>query len=75
MNNNDDYADNNNFVIIGERKKAYLQKQEELKTRCYACKTCSIERCDTCIVGLRLRWLETEYADVTGFTHDEWKNM
>ena len=61
--------------IQEERKEAYLRKQEELKKRCIGCMMKSAERCEDCIIGLRLRWIETEYADVTGFSHEIWKDM
>ena len=61
-----------------ERLAAYKEKQEELKAICIKCRKenrifpPTIERCDSCTTGKRRRWLETEYADVTGWSHSIW---
>ena len=56
-----------------KRKQEYERKRENLIANCKKCNLCSIERCDECIIGKRLRWLESEYSDITGWTHKKWK--
>lgn len=60
-----------------ERKKAFERKRAELYKICDRCRkasgTPSIERCDYgCTTRRRLRMLETEYSDVSGWSHDKW---
>ena len=62
---------------IEERKAAYEKKREELNKRCDICRKQNrifkptAERCSSCTVGQRLRWLQTEYSDVTGWSHEK----
>lgn len=62
-------------IVREERKDVYSRKRDAISVKCKSCTMRSYERCDACIVGQRLRWLETEYSDVTGFSHDAWKNV
>lgn len=55
-----------------ERKKAYERRQSSIKTKCSKCNNISYDRCNSCIIGKRLRWLEAEYSDVTGWSHERW---
>lgn len=32
----------------------------------------SADCCDECTIGRRLRFLEAEYSDVTGWSHSKW---
>lgn len=61
-----------------ERKAAYERKQAEMLERCKRCMKNgqpSTERCTYhCDNGKRLRWLEAEYSDVTGWSHQNWRN-
>lgn len=57
------------------RKEAYERRKSELLKRCESCRKTqkpTPERCDSCTTGKRLRWLETEYSDVTGWSHKKW---
>ena len=54
------------------RKESYQRKKKELEKICNKCKMCSIERCNDCTTGRRFRYLEIEYSDVTGWSHDYW---
>ena len=56
-----------------ERKASYDRKRKELEEHCVKCIMCSAVRCDSCTWGKKLRWLQTEYSDVTGWSHDLWK--
>ena len=58
---------------LEERKAAYEQRRAELEKHCNGCRTRSVERCDSCTWGKKLRWLQTEYSDVTGWSHSLWK--
>lgn len=60
------------------RKEVYECKQNELLERCRVCNSYNShtpEYCDySCSTGKQLRRLETEYADATGWGHNEiWK--
>ena len=61
---------------MNERKEAYKKQRDELNAKCVDCRklqTPSYERCNYgCSIGKKLRWLETEYSDVTGFSHKNW---
>ena len=59
--------------MSSNRKATYEKRKQELQKHCANCKTRSLVRCDSCIWGQRLRWLETEYSDVTGWSHKLWK--
>ena len=63
---------------LPERKAAYQRRQEPLEARCKRCREISspsIDRCNYhCDNGRRLRMLEVEFSDVTGWSHDNWKN-
>ena len=59
------------------RKKAFEKKKAELDKVCDICRNRSgmptIDHCNYgCTTGQRLRMLETEYSDVTGWSHDKW---
>jgi len=57
------------------RKEEYEKRKKELLKRCESCRktqTRTPERCGSCTNGKRLRWLETEYSDVTGWSHKKW---
>lgn len=60
-----------------ERKEAYERKQKELLAKCAHCTAYNSptpECCENCSTGKRLRWLESEYSDVTGWSHSKmWK--
>ena len=56
------------------RQVAYEKRKKELEKRCNGCKVRTFERCDSCTTGKRLRWLQTEYSDVTGWSHNLWQN-
>lgn len=59
-----------------ERKEAYERKRAALNAICEQCMRrggIDHERCQMhCSTGNKLRWLETEYADVTGWSHNKW---
>ena len=55
------------------REAAYKRRKSALEVRCNGCKQRSIERCDVCTVGRQLRYLEVEYSDVTGWSHNYWQ--
>ena len=61
---------------MNERKEAYERKRKELEEKCILCRkqqTLSFERCNYgCTTGKKLRMLEAEYADVTGWSHKMW---
>lgn len=60
-----------------KRKKEYERKQEVLLERCRICNSYNSptpECCNYCSTGKKLRWLESEYSDVTGWKHEKvWK--
>lgn len=60
------------------RQLAYETKKKELSQICENCRKTqspSTERCEYhCSNGRRLRWLEAEYSDVTGWNHKRWKD-
>ena len=55
-----------------KRKEQYEKRRKELEGNCAGCKTRSYERCNSCTWGKKLRWLQTEYSDVTGWSHKLW---
>lgn len=60
-----------------ERKEIYNKKREKLEEECTKCRKRSYfkitpERCEDCTVGRKIRMLETEYSDVTGWSHKKW---
>ena len=62
---------------IETRRQAYERRRTKLEEKCRKCqgqenKTQTPERCEECIVGWRLRSLETEYSDITGWSHRKW---
>ena len=63
---------NNDSLTIETRKEAYERRKVMLESHCNGCQTRSIERCDDCIIGRKLRYLEIEYYDVTGWSHEYW---
>lgn len=58
------------------RREIYDRKTNELAKRCEICRKGrfppSAERCDECTTGRKMRMLEVEYADVTGWSHEKW---
>lgn len=61
------------------RKESYEKKRSETSKRCITCRKSlyppTPERCEECTTGRRLRMLEAEYSDVTGWSHDKWKTQ
>lgn len=61
---------------VNERRQVYERKQLELSKCCEVCQEnkflSSVEQCEYCIVGKRIRMLEVEYSDVTGWSHSTW---
>ena len=55
------------------RSQRYEKRRTELEKGCIGCKVRSPDRCDSCTTGKRLRWLQTEYSDVTGWSHTLWQ--
>lgn len=64
---------------MSTRKEQYEKKREELSKICVRCRNQNqtfpptADRCDSCRTGKKLRWLETEYSDITGFSHKTWQ--
>lgn len=62
---------------MATKKEVYEQKRKEFSKRCETCRkgryAPSIERCEECTIGRKLRMLEAEYASVTGWSHEAWK--
>ena len=62
---------------MGTKREEYDRKRNEISKRCETCRkgisAPSIERCDECTVGRKLRMLEVEYASVTGWSHKSWQ--
>ena len=60
------------------RKAAYERRAAELGEKCKRCITQSrspinINRCEhTCTIGRQVRWLESEYSDIIGWSHKKW---
>lgn len=63
-----------------ERAAVYRQKLEALNAKCMECQkrnqgSVNPDRCEMhCTIWFQLRKLETEYSDVTGYTHKAWKS-
>lgn len=62
-------------------EEGYLKKRDALEKECAMRrknKQCidnpSPERCGACNVGKRMRWLESEASQITGWSHTYWKN-
>lgn len=59
------------------RREHYEKKREDLNKNCERCRKTqhpTIERCNYhCSIGRKLRMLEAEYSDVTGWSHDHWR--
>lgn len=59
------------------RQESYNEKRKKLSKRCEDCRKSifppTSERCNECTIGRKLRMLEVEYSDVTGWTHNIWK--
>lgn len=62
------------MAVQSDRKILYEKRRKELEKHCTNCKTRYYERCNDCIWGKKLRWLQTEYSDVTGWSHLLWKD-
>jgi len=63
---------------MNKRKETFDRKRQELNLICQRCRqnsTPSIDRCTDCTTGRKLRMLEVEYSDVTGWSHDHWKKL
>lgn len=60
-----------------ERRKQYERKVVALEKNCETCRKTqnpTIDRCNYhCSIGRKLRMLEAEYSDVTGWSHNHWK--
>ena len=56
-----------------DRKATYEAKREEVQKQCNKCIMISPERCNWCTIGRKLRALEAEYSDVTGWSHAKWQ--
>lgn len=58
------------------RRETYNRKVSELSKRCTECRKGAFkpspERCEECTTGRKMRMLEAEYADVTGWSHTKW---
>lgn len=60
------------------RAEEYEKKRKQLEEICIKCRKDNkifpptAERCNSCRTGNKLRWLQTEYADVTGWSHKLW---
>lgn len=61
---------------LQQRKERYETRRAEHTKRCEMCRKSpfppSIERCEECTTGRKLRMLEVEYSDVTGWSHKIW---
>lgn len=62
------------------RRETYERRKAELEKNCERCRKLqqhpTPERCDYgCTIGKKLRWLETEFSDVTGWSHKNWQNQ
>lgn len=63
---------------MDERREAFERKRADLFKKCSECITQnayfkpSADCCDECTIGRRLRFLEAEYSDVTGWSHSKW---
>lgn len=62
------------------RREVYDRKKDALLKTCDACRARSgmptIDHCNYgCTTGRRLRYLETEYSDVTGWDHESWNKI
>ena len=62
-------------LTFEERKANYEKRYQELIMRCRNCNTCNPERCESCTTGKRLRWLESEFSDVTRCGHSNWNKV
>ena len=56
-----------------DRKAIYEARRAEIEKQCAKCIMKSSERCNWCTLGRRLRALEAEYSDVTGWSHKNWQ--
>ena len=54
------------------RTASYEKRKAQLKCYCDRCVGSYPEKCNYCNIGQKLRWLETEYADITGWSHAYW---
>ena len=67
-----------NEETLEQRRADYERKCAEHNSRCETCiKQSSFpitaERCGECTICRKLRMLEVEYSDVTGWSHETWK--
>lgn len=62
---------------MSTREERFEKKRTELMVHCNRCRSRkykpSIEQCDECSIGRKIRMLEVEYSDVTGWSHSKWK--
>ena len=61
-----------NKKTTSDRRATYEAKREEAQKPCAKCTMRNPERCTWCTFGRRLRALEAEYSDVTGWSHSKW---
>lgn len=64
---------------IEARRKIFERKKADLSKTCDVCRKRSgmptIDHCNYgCTIGRKLRMLEAEYSDVTGWSHELWKS-
>ena len=62
---------------LEKRKKFFEIRREELTMECKRCVTAlgmpTVDHCNHgCGTGYRLRMLEVEFADITGWSHEHW---
>ncbi len=59
-----------------DRKETYEKRRKELEEKCKRChkqSNPSWDRCHYhCSIGRKIRMLEAEYADITGWSHNTW---
>ena len=61
-----------------ERRQQYQAELDALNAKCAECiqqnGTVDYQRCEQhCYIGFRIRTLEVQNSDLTGFTHEAWK--
>lgn len=64
-----------------QRVEKFRAKQEAILEQCEICRSQNrhfpptTERCYHCHNGQRMRYLENEYSDVTGWSHEQWQEQ
>lgn len=62
-----------------QRAEQYQAKRAAILKQCEICRSQNhhfpptAERCYHCNNGQRMRYLENEYSDVTGWSHEQWQ--